>query len=330
MAITAGGRRSNRRTTARRRGPAVGSARSGRRSPGLDDQHGLAGRPRRRQAAPEARPVEKALDVHAQRRRPRLLDEVLEEVADVEVDLVAERHAVAEADAVAGGAVDDGHHQGPALAHQPDLAVGETIGVEHHRRAECQTMVRHDESHAVGPDQTHAAVAGDRDELGLARGSLVAGLGEAGRDDDAAADAGGGRLAYRGHQRRAGHRQDRDIGRRRRGGDGRVRASPKHLAAPWVDREDLAGEPVTDEKVHDASAELVLAVGGSEDGDRAGVQDALEVSARTHALPAQQGGVKSGRWSQGSACLLVTSETVRPHYIAACDGGTLRATEGRA
>jgi hypothetical protein len=40
--------------------------------------------------------------------------------------------------------------------------------------------------------------------------------------------------------------------------------------------------------------------------------------------------VKRDRWCQGSAFLLATSETVRPHYIAVRNGGTLRATEGRA
>jgi hypothetical protein len=330
MAITAGGRRSNRRTTARRRGPAVGSARSGRRSPGLDDQHGLAGRPRRRQAAPEARPVEKALDVHAQRRRPRLLDEVLEEVADVEVDLVAERHAVAEADAVAGGAVDDGHHQGPALAHQPDLAVGETIGVEHHRRAEREPVMGDDQTHAVRSHQPCAALARDRDQLGLARRALVAGLGEAGGDDDAAPDARRGRLPHGRHERRARHRQDGDVGWRRRGGDRGIGAASEHLGPAGVDRQDLAGEAVPQQEVHDAPAELVLAVGGAEDRDRARMQDAVDLHTRMRALVGEQGGVKRDRWCQGSAFLLATSETVRPHYIAVRNGGTLQATEGRA
>src|SRR5262249_25902339 len=122
---------------------------------------------------------------------------------------------------------------------------------------------------------------------------------------------GRGRLAHGGHERGAGYGQDGDVGWRRRRGDRRIRAPPKHLVAPGIDRQDLAAKPVADEEVHDAAAELVLAVGGAEDRDRARVQDALETYARTRALPGEQGGVHGGRWCQGSACLLATSETVR-------------------
>jgi hypothetical protein len=58
------------------------------------------------------------------------------------------------------------------------------------------------------------------------------------------------------------------------------------------------------------------------------MQDSIDVHTRLGALAGEQSSVKRGRWCQGSAFLLATSETVRPHYIAVRNGGTLRATEG--
>jgi hypothetical protein len=310
---------------------------AGLRPARLDDEHRLGSRAGGGQAAPEAAAVEQALDVDAQRLRAGLGDHVVEKVADLEVDLVAERDAVAEADAIGGGAVDDRDHQCAALAHQPDGAVGQAIGVEHDRRAEGQAVVRHDESHAVGADQTRAALPGDGHELGLPGGALVAGLGEPGGDDHAAADAGGRRLAHGRHQGRTRHRQDSDIGWRRRRRDRGIGGPSQHLGPTRIDRQDLAGEAVAEQEVHDAPAELVLAVGGAEDGNRARVQDALDVDAGRGSLAGQQRGVQRGRHRQpvlalvmmprGGAFLLATSETVRPHYRLCARTISQRATE---
>jgi hypothetical protein len=86
--------------------------------------------------------------------------------------------------------------------------------------------------------------------------------------------------------------------------------------------------------MHDASAELVLAVGGAEDRDRAGMQDALDVDSRLSAGSGKMGGVKRGVGNQGSECLLVTAETVRPalyrsgleRYTGAAGGTAMRTT----
>jgi hypothetical protein len=278
---------------------------AGLRPPGLDDEHRLARRASRGEAAAEAGAVEQPLDVDAERLGAWIGDHVVEEVADLEVDLVAERHPVAEADAVGGGAVDDRDHQRAALAHQADRTVGEAIGVEDDRRAQGQPVVRHDQAHAVGADQSGATRPRDRHQLGLTGGALVAGLGEARGDDHAAADTGGRRLAHGRHQGRSRHGQDGDVGRRRRRRDGRIGEPPEHFGPAGVDRQDVAGEAVAEQEVHDAAAELVLAVGRPEDGDRARVQDALDVDARHGPIAGQQGGVQRGRHRRVLASVVV-------------------------
>ena len=145
-------------------------------------------------------------------------------------------------------------------------------------------MVRHDEPHAVGPDQPHAAAPRDLHQRGLPGGALGPGLGEARGDDHAAADAGRRRLGHARHQRATGHRQDGDVRRGRRRRDRGIRAAPQHLGPTRVDRIDLAGEPVLDQEAHDAAAELVLAIGGAEDGDGARMQDPIELEARAGAI----------------------------------------------
>jgi len=63
------------------------------------------------QATAEAPAVEQALDIDAEGSRLRLGDHVVEEVADLEVGLIADRHAVREADAARTGPVGDGREE---------------------------------------------------------------------------------------------------------------------------------------------------------------------------------------------------------------------------
>src|SRR6266849_10168163 len=85
--------------------------------------------------------------------------------------------------------------------------------------------------------------------------SLRARLREAGGDDHAGAHARHGRLAHTLDERVGPHREDRDVRRRRRLGDRGERGAPEDLAAPRVDRVDLAREAVADQEVHDPPAE---------------------------------------------------------------------------
>ena len=163
------------------------------------------------EAPAEARAVQQALHVEADGLGARVLDQVLEEVADLQVHLIAHGDAVAEADAVGAGPVEDRDHQGAALAHQPDGPVAEPVGVEHHRRAEGQAMMGDDEPHAVGPHQADAGLPHDLHQRRLARAAFLARLREAGGDDDAASDAGRRGLGHAAHQGLGGHREDGDV-----------------------------------------------------------------------------------------------------------------------
>src|SRR5439155_26763730 len=81
---------------------------AGRRATRLHDEHRRAGAAGGGQRAAEASAIQQAFHVDADRLGLGLVDQVLDEVADLEVDLVAEGHAVAEADGVGSGTVEYG------------------------------------------------------------------------------------------------------------------------------------------------------------------------------------------------------------------------------
>ncbi len=125
-----------------------------------------------------ARGIDEAFDIHADHAGRGILDHVLDEIAELEVALIAERDAGAEADAVAIGTIEHRDHQRAALAHESDLADQQPLGIEHHRRAERQMVCRVQEPHAIGPDDPHAGAPADRGDLLLPRRALGARLGK--------------------------------------------------------------------------------------------------------------------------------------------------------
>ena len=103
-----------------------------------------------------------------------------------------------------------------AAARQTTRSAGRRIGV--------------DDTHAVRAHHAHAVTAHALDELGLQFAAARIGLGEAGRDDDEALDAGRGAVVDDGEHGFAGHRDDRQIdaeseGRARVGVTARARAA---------------------------------------------------------------------------------------------------------
>ena len=89
---------------------------------------------------------------------------MLEEVADLEVRLVADRDELAEADTHVVGAVEDREQDGAALAHDADRAAIELVDLEHARGGERHTVQHVDEAEAVRPDEPHAGAAAELGE----------------------------------------------------------------------------------------------------------------------------------------------------------------------
>ncbi len=190
----------------------------------------------------EARAIAKTLDIERDGVRPRIIDEVFEEVAYLNVSLVAERDAGTEADRVSIGAVEQGHHQRPALADQAQSAGQQPVHIQHDGGTEGEGVVRIQQTHAIGPDDAHAHRFRNVENTLLQRRAGLIGLGEPGGDDDAATDAGCGTFADRRQKMRSGDSKDRHVhgfGDRRQAGIGPVAAD---LAALRVDRHDAAGE----------------------------------------------------------------------------------------
>ena len=191
---------------------------------GLQHHHRLAGAPARRRGAREAGRIAQALDVDAHRIGGGIVDEVFEEVADLQVRLVAQRHAGAEADALARGAVEQRDHQRAALADQADAPGQQTARCPARSRSTAPAA----QPGLIRPMQFGPTIrmpAGVRDvqnALLQFRAGLI-GLGKAGGDDHAAAHAGGSALLDRRQKLAGGHCQDRHVHARRRIGQMRDR-----------------------------------------------------------------------------------------------------------
>ena len=80
------------------------------------------------------------------------------------------------------GVVDDGQAERAALREKSDPPAWGIQRAED--RVEPHVWSRVEDAEAVGPDQPHAALAADPEQLVLSRSALVAGLGEAGGDHD--------------------------------------------------------------------------------------------------------------------------------------------------
>src|SRR5262249_32562990 len=140
-----------------------------------------------------------------------IVDHVFDEIAELEIALIAERDAGTEADAVAVRAVEHRNHQCAALAHEPDVTDEKPLRIEDHRRAEREMKGRIEEAHAVRPDNAHTGLAADARALLLPRGALDARLGKTRGHDHAATDTSLGALGDAADQLRRRHREDRYI-----------------------------------------------------------------------------------------------------------------------
>ena len=237
------------------------------RAPDLQEHDRLAGRQRPSQRRGQLAAVAHAFDVPGDDSRSRIVDEVVAEIREVEVGLVARADEVA--DLHAGGAAhgDHGSAEGAALGDEGDRTrlhrlVEGLADRGHGRVPEIHATHRVRPAHPDVPLVSHAA------QLGLARGSLGADLGVARGQHERHADLARLALRERAHDALRGHRDDEDIDGSRNRDDRGVARQAVDLGRAGIDREDPARVAVLAKEVERQRADLRTVTGGPEDGDR--------------------------------------------------------------
>ena len=239
-------------------GVGEGGAGAGAGAAGFDHQPGFAGFAGAAGQGGEAGGIFQAFDIGADDGGARVVDEVLDEIAQFQVRLVADADAVGKADATGAGAVEHGGHHGAGLAGETDLADDEVVGVQGRGGAEHDGVGWRDEAEAVGADETHVAGAGDAGDFGFQRRAFRAFIGEFGGDDDGGAHADGGGLRHEALHEMAGDGHDHHVRRGGGGGEVGVGFEAEQLRAVRVDRVDRAGEIMFQQQAVEPAAELGL------------------------------------------------------------------------
>ena len=146
-------------------------------------------------------------------------------------------------------------------------------------RAELELRAGIVDAEAVGPDENGPRRAHALDDGQLARSPLVTHLPETGADQD---DPLGARVERRLHRLLDSCGRDGDddqLGRLRQLGERRVRLPPEDLAALAVDEVDGAAAFALDRPAREPEAPLAGDRRGTENGDRARVEEGREVAA---------------------------------------------------
>ena len=151
---------------------------------GLEQDDRLDAR-RRAQGAHEAAGVADAFDVHQDVVRAAVVDQVVEDLAEIDVGRHAQRDDRGEADLVGLGPVEHGRAHGARLRDEGKIArVGGDLG-----ESGVEAEFRPDDAETVRTEDAHVVGTGDFEHLALERGADVAGFGKAGGNDDDVAHA---------------------------------------------------------------------------------------------------------------------------------------------
>ena len=201
------------------------------RAPELVGDYRFPGGMRLARRCGKARRVAHRLEEEQDHARVPIVDEQLDQLADAEVGLVADRDQLGEAEAARRAAREHRAEHRAALRDDAGGAGGQRVHLQHrvHRERDAARDVDH--AHAVRPEQADAERARTRDEARLARRAFRAGLGEAvGEDGDDGNAARAARLD--GELHRVARRHDEGVVDRARGlGEVRVRAFAEDLRA---------------------------------------------------------------------------------------------------
>src|SRR5690606_21301265 len=132
----------------------------------------------------EALGILHAFDISADHACGTVTDQEVEEITDLEIGLVTHREAMRESAARAPGLVEGGGHECAALTDEADRQLGQRFAIKDRRGTQGDSLFGADNAKAVWTDQTHAGATSDLNQLLLKFAAFIAGIGEAGRDDD--------------------------------------------------------------------------------------------------------------------------------------------------
>ena len=255
------------RARVRLRGPRARLGRSAGeehdRRPRLDGR--LAG-------AGELAPVAKVFEIDGDELRRLVLGERLDQLRSLNVRLVAERDEAREPEPELGADHADLECEVAALGDEPDRAGFEVF------RAELELRAGVVDAEAVRPDEDGPGGAHPLHDRALAGRSLLAHLAEPCADEDDALGARVKRVADRLLDARRRNRDDDELRRLGQLLDRRVRVTAEDLAALAVDEEHGAPVLALDRAAREPEAPLPGDARGTDDGDRARVEESREVA----------------------------------------------------
>ena len=224
--------------------------------------------------------VRDPFDVHQNASGVRVAPEVIDEVAEVDLDHRAHGNERGEPDVLVDGHVENGGAEGPALGeerHAPGLRdLGEERAV--------QMDPWPDDAEAVRADDTNPVLASNLEDLVLERLSRGSGLLEAGREDDDPLHSRLTALLDQLADRLRGSGNDREVDRFGDGAHVGVGLDAKDLRFVIVDEVGLALELTGREVRGDRKAHRPLGVAGPEDRDGLRLEHLVQV-VRDHGFP---------------------------------------------
>jgi len=207
----------------------------------------------------------------------RVVAQVVDQVAPVDIQHRADGDEMAEADVFLQAPVQDGGAQRAALADEANATQAGHPGGEGGVQAADGTH----HAQAVGADDAHPAAPRDLEDLLLQGRARRPGLLEAGGDDDRAGDAQvGAFLDQAGDGRRRGDDHGQ-IGLLRHGLDVRVGADAQHAVALGIDRVDRPAEGAADQVPEDGATDAADALAGANHGNIAREEDRIQGLAAT-------------------------------------------------
>ncbi len=264
------------------------------RASGLDRDHRFVARGGAR-GRHEGAAILDGFDVEQDRARARVGGEEVEHLAEADVQAVAERDEVREADLLAQRPVE--HHGADRVALGDEAELAGARGDLREGRVEPESGYQ--DAQRAATEQAHLVAAGDLEDAALDRTAVGAerGVELVGHHHHSTRAAFAELLHQAGHERRGGA-DDRQVGRLRQRGDARVGEHARHRGAAGIDRHDRAGELARKQVAHEHVAHAALARARADHGDRAWIEQAFQV-AEAHRL-APRGGIAR---LQFNACL---------------------------
>ena len=240
----------------------------------LEHDDGLAGRTAQVHEPPA---VGNRLEIHSDGRRVGIGDQVFEEVALVDVDLVADGARLAHPHGgVAHDVDEEPGGQEAALHDEGDVAGDEAVIPDRfHDEGEHVPADGIHQAHAVRSPQPDPRLARDAAQLFLQRLALGAAFGEAGRLNDDPLDAAFGTPSHFERHARGRNENQREVHGIWDVENGRVAAQPLDLCIRRVDWVNRPGE-ARDQILQDAVARLRRPRGGADE------RDALRVEKEVH------------------------------------------------